>query len=71
LEEWKVTEIRSSRMKKCRIAFHMYNSAARSSFPVKMQSTRKANPDKKCCGKTIEYIFYAKMFTLLILTIIP
>jgi hypothetical protein len=46
LKAWKITEI-SFRIKKCRIAFHMYNSAALSPFPEKMQSNLKTDPDKK------------------------
>jgi hypothetical protein len=47
-------------MKKCRIAFHMYNSTALSPFSEKVQSTPKADSDKKCYGNTIEYIFSVK-----------
>ena len=38
----------------------MYNSAALSLFPEKIQSTRKAHSDKRCYGNSIEYIFSVK-----------
>jgi hypothetical protein len=49
----------------------MYNSAALSPFPEKTQPTRKADPDLKLFGNTIEYIVSVKTFMLLSLTTIP
>jgi hypothetical protein len=58
-------------MGKCRIAFYLYNSAALSPFPEKMQSTIKMIQIKKCCGNTTKHNFSVKMFMILSFTTIP